>query len=275
MYLALYNPILLIMVVINGCNDGLVAAMFIFGIIAYQKQNFNSSALWISLSIAYKFIPLFVLPVLFVPNRKLNFKFIIPIVSLLLIIFGLSYFWWGMEVLGPILNNAERESKILSIFRYFRGEYSILSFFGTGDIDYLSPPLVITSVIVVFIYAYLKKIIWVKAAIATVIAVYIFFLVGHFQFYLILCGLVFFYLAFYAEKISILNQKRLYLFIIWIYSLMLLYGVTEGFYRHFYVIREFISVPHVMVMLYCMFLVFLKTNTKEIEQSIFPNQRPF
>ena len=75
MYLLYYNPLIWIFFVINGCNDGLVACLFLFGIVFYDKNKFVTSALLLSLAILYKYIPLFIIPFLCINNKQINWKF--------------------------------------------------------------------------------------------------------------------------------------------------------------------------------------------------------
>ena len=92
--LLLYNPIIWIMFVINGCNDGLVGFLFLFGIVYYDKGRYIFSALLLSIAILYKYIPLFILPVLFINNRKINWKFSLSSMTFLVFGFGLLAFYF-------------------------------------------------------------------------------------------------------------------------------------------------------------------------------------
>ena len=60
-YLIFLNPILWYFIIVNGCNDGFVASVFILGLIKYDNKKYTLAALLISLGILYKYIPIFIL----------------------------------------------------------------------------------------------------------------------------------------------------------------------------------------------------------------------
>ncbi|NJM16162.1 MAG: hypothetical protein HC896_13000 [Bacteroidales bacterium] len=217
------------------------------------------AALLISLSILYKYIPIFILPVLGITNRKINWKFSLSAFAFLTAGFGASYYFWGVKMLNPFLVNAGRESKILSIFRYFRGEYSFLKFFGVENIDFLSTYFVVGAVLTVFVLHVIYQWHYLHSLIITLLAVFLFYKVGHFQFYISVYFILFFYLAKSRQTIGeeVITRKKVFQFLYWLAGITILYGATEGFYRKFSVIREFISVPHT-IMLAILLVAFVK-----------------
>ena len=264
-FLLLYNPIIWIMFVINGCNDGLVGCLFIFGVILYDKRRFISSALLLAIAIVYKFIPLFILPVLCLNNRKINWQFTFSIIFFLFLGFGGSYYLWGEKMLNPIIYNSGREAKILSIFRYLDGHYSFLNLFEIGSINFLSIYFVVGSVLGIFLAQLLFQWHWIKSLIATLLCVHIFYLVGHFQFHISIYFLmIYFWYKFGNEENT--NQFHLIHFCLcWIAGTTLLYGVTEGFYRHFAIIREFIGLPHFIILSMTLISI-ISFNSKVVKQ---------
>ena len=248
-YLLLYNPIVWLMFVINGCNDGLVGSLFLFGVVLYDKEKYVLSALLLSLAILYKYIPLFIIPILCINSRKINFKFTLSTIAFLGIGFGTSFYLWGAKFLDPILFNASRESKILSIFRYLRGDYSFLKLFGIDNVDHLSIYFVIGSVILIFIVQLVYRWHWIVSLIVTMLSIHLFYLVGHFQFYISIYFLLFFYLYKFGRSIGAYELKRIFLSLYWIAATTVLYGITEGLYGRFVFIREFIGLPHFIILL--------------------------
>lgn len=248
-YLLLYNPIVWLMFVINGCNDGLIGFLFLFGVVLYDKEKYVLSALLLSLAILYKYIPLFVIPILCINSRRINFRFTLSTVAFLGMGFGISFYLWGTKFLNPILFNSSRESKILSIFRYLRGDYSFLKLFGIDNVDHLSIYLVIGSVILIFIVQLVYRWHWIVGLVVTMLSIHLFYLVGHFQFYISIYFLLFFYLYKFSYSIGTHELKRILLSLYWIAATTLLYGITEGFYKRFAIIREFIGLPHFIILL--------------------------
>ena len=260
-YLLLYNPIVWLMFVINGCNDGLVGFLFLFGVVLYDKEKYVLSALLLSLAILYKYIPLFIIPILCINSRKINFKFTLSTIAFLGIGFGTSFYLWGTKFLDPILFNASRESKILSIFRYLRGDYSFLKLFGIDNVDHLSIYFVIGSVVLIFIVQLVYRWHWIVSLIVTMLSIHLFYLVGHFQFYISIYFLLFFYLYKFGRSIGAYELKRIFLSLYWIAATTVLYGITEGLYGRFVFIREFIGLPHFIILLLTLIsIVSMKRN---------------
>ncbi len=250
--LIIVNPIIWIFFVVNGCNDGLVASMLIFGIYFYDKKCYLMAAFLISLSILYKYIPLFILPVLFVNNKEIKWKFAFFTFLFLVIGSALTYYIWGDSILNMIEYTASRESKILSIFRYLRGEYSFLKWFGVSNVDFLSSFLVLISVAIVFLVQLFFNWNYLKAVLVTLLGVYLFYKIGHFQFYIIIYFLLIYYLSTEENSVNFdFIKGRILVFLIWIAFVTVLYVVTEGFYNKFSFIRDIIGLPNTV------FLIFL------------------
>ena len=249
-FLLLYNPLIWIFFVINGCNDGLVAFFFIFGIFFYDENKFVLSALLISLAILYKYIPIFALPVLCIPNRKINWSFSLSSFVFLGSGFGLTYYLWGDRFLDPVFYNSGRESKILSIFRYFRGDFSFLKVFGIESVDFISTYLVIISVLAVFAFHLIKNWNYFYSLTLSMLLVFLFYKVGHFQYYFLIYLLLIYDFS-KSESSLRVNEivvRRIFLFLYWLAATTFLYGITEGFYRRFHIIREFIGLPHFFIL---------------------------
>lgn len=248
-FLLLYSPLMLIMITINGCNDGLVSMLLLFGLFYYDKKHFVISSILICSAIFYKFYPLFLLPVLFINGRKVNWKFSLSTLFILAAGAGTSYLLWGEKFLHPLLYNSHRESKILSIFRYLRGEFSFLKPFGIENLDHYSNYLVIAGVVITFFLHLFYNWHWMKSLVITFIAVNLFYLVGHFQFYLSLYFMIFYFIIRLDKDQIDFGFKKMSLFLYWISGATLLFGITEGFYHHFHIIREFIGVPNFIILL--------------------------
>lgn len=267
-FLLFYNPLIWIFFVVYGCNDGLVGALFLFGIIAYEKDRFILSSLLLSLAILYKYIPIFAIPFLCISNRKINWKFSLSLGGFLIAGFGFSYLVWGEKFLNPILFNASRESKILSVFRFLRGDYSPLKFFSIDSVDYLSTYLVVFSVITVFVFHILYNLKTYQSLVLSLMLVFLFYKVGHFQFYFsFILILIYYFNRNYTDmkRLHPLLLHKIWLFLVWIAFATFLYGITEGFYKRFEVIREFIGLPTFIIHLIMAvsFIIFMIKATQK------------
>lgn len=249
-YLLLYNPIIWIFFVVNGCNDGLVGMLILLGLVKYDDKNFVLSALFLSLAVLYKYIPLFILPFLAVPNQKINWRFSISSFAFLATGFGLTWAVWGDRFLSALFFNSGRESKILSIFRYLRGEYSFLKPFGIENLDHWSTYLVIASVLIIFILHIAYNLNYYESLLLSMLSVLFFYKVGHFQFYIVLYFLLVYYMS--RQESGVLPArlvKYIFYFLFWLAFATVLYGVTEGFYRHFNFLRDIVGLPHSVFLL--------------------------
>ena len=244
--LAFFNPIIWIFIVVNGCNDGLIAVLFLGAILFYDKEKYLWAAFLIALATLYKYIPIFVLPFLFISKRKINWKFALSFSFLT--IFGLliSYWIWGVALFNPIRYNSLRASKILSIFRFLRGDYSPFQLIGIDNLDFLSSYLVVLAMLLLFIFYLRYNVQWYQGVLLSLLCLHLLYMVGHFQYYILIVLLFLFFINKDFQEIKALHPDLLWylwLFIGWICFCTILYAATEGFYRHFAFIREFIGLP--------------------------------
>ncbi len=245
-----YNPIIWIFVVIIGCNDGLVGSLFLFGVILYDRKKFIPSALLLSLAIFYKYFPLFIIPFLCIHSKKINWKFSFSMFTFLGVGIGSTCYIWGNRFFHSLLHTSGRYSKMLSIFRYLRGDFSVLKLFRIDDVDYLSRYILIASILLFFIIHILLNLEYYYSLVISLLLVFMIFPVGHFQFYISAGFILIYFILKYRELLAshLKLRNKLYFFLYWISSVTILYGVTEGFYNKFKIIREFIGLPHFIIL---------------------------
>ena len=248
--LAYFNPIIWIFLVVNGCNDGLIGLLFITSILYYGREKFLLAALLLSIATLYKYIPIYILPFLFISSNRINWKFALSFSLITVLGMLIAYLSWGETLFNPIRYNSHRLSKILSIFRFLRGEYSPFQMVGLENLDFLSTYLLIIAGLGLFALHLWYKMHWYHGVLLAMLSLHLFYMVGHFQYYIIILLLFLFYLNKDWNQIKTLYPdllRYIWLFIGWICFATILYAATEGFYRHFEFIREIIGLPSFII----------------------------
>lgn len=251
-FLLLLNPLYWIFSVVFGCNDAFVAGLTLFSILLYRNNKYLTSALFLSLAILMKFIPIIIIPFLAFYQNRIRWRFSIASISITLIGFYISYLKWGGMVFHPFRVSAEREAKLLSIFRYIDGDFSILPALSNHQTDLISTQIIAYGLILIFFMYLLTNSRNQLTAIALALTFLLtFYKVGHFQFYMSL-ELILFLLIADLGKEGFHYQaaiKVLFFFIIWFGLLTISFAATEGYYKNFEFLREIISLPQFTVSL--------------------------
>jgi uncharacterized membrane protein len=94
----------------RGFNDALVGSLFLAGIIAYDREHWIASSLFLGLAILYKFVPIFVVPFLCFRDRRIHWRFVGSLTVVLSLGFGVAYLEWGASLLRPFEVGAGRPS---------------------------------------------------------------------------------------------------------------------------------------------------------------------
>jgi len=245
----LFNPLYLVFGLYYGSNDIFVAGLTILSIIYLNEKNAKIAGILFAIAIAYKFYPGFILPFLIFRDKKLNKHFLFSFTISLFLIYLSGYFIWGSAVLEPFRIGIDRPSKSLSIFRFIRGEYHPLGFFGVQNADLYSIYLVLASFLLsIFLYLY-YRLDFLLMALFSYVNVLLLFKVGHHQFYfLFLLMSIFIYVK---NQDYLKRQKLLVLsniaFWIWFFIIVIVYPLT-GNYDDYPVIREIIGLPNFIVL---------------------------
>jgi hypothetical protein len=183
---------------------------------------------------------------------KLSTPFVVAFISTILIVFSIGYAVWGSSVFQPFIYGESRASKIFSIYRYFRGEFSFLAPLGIRSLDFLATPVLLSLLGVLFVFVARRK---EGGSVVSVLLGYTiilsFYKVGHHQFYLpylLLCALVI------ARNYAVPEFRRVLspmaLLLAWIFACVVAYDWGGAYRGDFKIIREWVGLPTFALQLY-------------------------
>lgn len=239
------NPFFLIMIVVYGSMD-IWPAVFCLGAIVFRIQRrFFLSGLILGMGVLFKFYPIVLLPFLMIDERRFRFSLLASCAGTIILGFSISVWVWGMSTFSPLLFATDRPSKALSIFRFLRGEYSPLHYFTDNpNLDAYSSSAVVLFLLIVFYFAWSRKIETSLAAILGLLTTLTFYKVGHHQFYIALFLMA--PLWYTQSDLPEAYKNKVFLpmslFLAWIVILTLVYFVT-GRYRILPFLRPTIGLP--------------------------------
>ncbi len=239
------NPFFWIMIVGYGSLD-ILPAVFCLGAIVFRIQrSFILTGIALGIGVLFKFYPIVLLPFLMLDNRRFRISLMLSCVGV--IAFGLliSVAVWGTSTFSPVLFAANRPSKMLSIFRFLRGEYSPLHLFTDNpNLDAYSFPAMVLFLSIVFHFAWSRRIEPPLAALLGFMTTLTFYKVGHHQFYTAIFLMA--PLWYTQSELPPSHKFKVFLpmslFLAWIVILTLLYFIT-GRYRPFPFLRPTIGLP--------------------------------
>ncbi len=200
-YLLLAPP-LWILYVHAGFNDALLGALLLFGAVAYDRERFVTSAVLIALAILFKFTPIFVVPFLCLPRRRVQWTFGLTLGACLAVGFGVAYLLWGEAIADPIRFGMQRPSSSASIFNF-------LDEHGIANLDFLGVYLIVASLVVVFLLDLAPR----HAVVLGLSFVLLWYKAAHLQFYFSL-SLLLVYLAI-VEPLPAALVRAIAGFLIW------------------------------------------------------------
>ena len=180
-----FNPLFWSFGVAYGSVDSLVAALCLSALAWRQAGRNLAAAFVLALAVLLKVYPIVFAPFLALDGRRINWPFLTTFVALMAFVLALSFLVWGESTFHSITHNSGRGSKILSIFRFLRGDASPLKVAGGGDLDHLSLPAMAVGGGLIFILAWKWRLPHVSGALAGILVTLTFYKVGHQQFFLV------------------------------------------------------------------------------------------
>lgn len=246
----LLNPLFLVFGVVYGSNDLFMTGLVLIAVVQHLKNHSKISGLLLASAAWFKFTAAFLGPFFAIQNAKINWKFILSFIGSSAIILLCGFLLWGDSFLIPFEFGSERPSKMLSLFRFIRGELQPLSFAGINNLDHLSMPLMLFSWVGISFFTLVKRMDWIKSSILALSSILLFYKVGHHQFFILLFCL---YLIYFIKNPKAWNQDALFrisfiLFWSWIFLMTILYAIDQ-YHGVFEPIREFIGAPTFMLLL--------------------------
>lgn len=252
-WLLLANPLLWVFVVAFGSNDGLVAPLVLWGVLAVEAGRPLLGAVLLAPATLLKFTPAFLVPFLASPRRRLRWGF--GLLFLALVTGGMAVGWalWGPAALGPIGFAAGRPSNLLSVFAFLGGPWSPLRLAGIQNADTWSMPLLAAGLAMVALLHLWRGFDSVTGALLGFAVVLATYKVGNHQFHLAMYLLLAWFLATRWSTIIRLHPglvRAAFWYLGWIAGCTALYAVTEGYWGRFGFIRWFIGLPTCAVEVY-------------------------
>ena len=179
-----FNPLFWSFGVVYGSADSLVAALCLSALALRQSGRHSASAVILALAVLLKVYPVVFAPFLALNGRRVNWRFLTTFAALVAAGLGLSLLAWGESTFHSITHNSDRGSKILSIFRFLRGDASPLKAW-VDNLDHLSRPAMAVGGVLVFALAWRWRLSPVSGALAGILVTLMLYKVGHQQFYLV------------------------------------------------------------------------------------------
>ena len=246
----LLNPLFLIFGLYYGSNDLFVSGLAISAVLYLIERKSTTAGILLAFAIGYKFYPVFILPFMLFTDFKLRKRFAYSFMISLMIIYSVGYLYWGDNIFDAFRIGVERPSKSLSIFRFIRGDFSPLSFFGVKNIDDLSIWFLFGSFLSsLFLFIY-YRLDYLLMALFSYVNVLLFSKIGHHQFYFLFLFLSL--LVYIKHKIDLKRNKPLIIsftiFVVWFFAIVVAYPLTEH-YNSFPLIREWIGLPNFVLLL--------------------------
>jgi len=271
-----FNPLFWVFGLKFGINDFMMAFFVVFGLIFYRNKFDILAGLFFTVAILTKFMPVVMLPFLIVyRTQKIRFRFLFTLSYLVssLFILGLSYLSWGDKMLNPLIHVAERKSKVLSIFRFFRGDASPLRLImNNPNIDWLSIYLCLASLVIFYAISIKYRFNNILSSITAFLLLLTFYKVGHLQFYITPVLLLLLWVSLDYGKIVRIRfvLTSVYLFIIWISFVSFLYIISSKLREARW--REILGLPNFLIsaFLIIMLIIYQYYNRISIDKSTGP-----
>ena len=244
----LLNPLFWVFVVDYGTHDILMAFFVLSSVVLFTKKKDALSGLLMAIAVSVKFIPLVMVPFLIFSRTRIRWRYAFSFVITLLLIFGVCYFLWGDDIFRPFLRVHGRPSKMLSVFRFIRGEISPLRLFTANpNFDWLSVYLCLFSVFVFFLIHIQRGFERISSSIISMVILVTLYKVGHHQFYITVTMLIVLWIGLDYKKIKDTGVELIsvFAFIIWIAFVSLLYDQTNRYLGTG--LREIIGLPTFLV----------------------------
>ena len=249
------NPFFLSFFIFMGNNEIVVTALVVFGLYYFSQKNEAYAGVLFSLSVIFKFVPGFIIPFLFFRKEGLKWQFAWFFALIFIYAYAVSFALWQFELLEPFRFSALRSPKYLSIFRYFESDYSFIKLLGIEtDLSWLSFPLMLGSLFLLFFFHLKYQLEPIVASIAVFIICYLFYKANHLQYHTnILILTAFWYVRDYQKiKAYKININPLWIYAIWMSVNQLLYVYFRFIHVKFDWLRDNVGLPTTIIAIYAL-----------------------
>lgn len=249
--LIILNPFFWVSCVLYGQNDILPASLSLFALYLFTIKHERTSALLLGFAVLFKIYPVVIVPFLMLSRKRLNFQFSTVFLGTVVVGYLGSFLLWGKEFIYVFQFSADRTSKLSSIFRFLRSRFSPLEVFvDQPNLDWLSVYLLIASLGLLLILYIRYQFSYVCGATLAILITFTLYKVGHFQFYSMPFFLLTFLYISYQKELGDIDNKPIVLYFLWFSLIPPMYVALEGFTGEYYIIRNFLGVPSLIVQCY-------------------------
>jgi hypothetical protein len=182
----LWNPFLWVEIALFGHFDILVGVSCVAAVRARERGRDALSGLYLAAGVLLKYIPIVLLPFLALDEGRVRRRLVWVAVTAIAVGMALSCNNWGFSTLRPLSLAADRESCLLSIFRFLRGPRSPLYWFGLTDLDSWSTPIMALALYVAWSWCRRRKPDVASSAVLAVLTTLVFYKVGFPQYQMVL-----------------------------------------------------------------------------------------
>ncbi len=249
-----WNPLIILFGITYGNNDILMSAFLLFSLLAMVIKKNILSGIFIGLAISVKFVPVLFIPVLMLAcnSRRKAIMFFLSAVLAAGVCCLLAFLFMGYSPFDAILFGASRSSKMLSIFRVF----------ADLNLDFLSTPLVILSVLAGTIMGHIRKWNWNYTFCLVYLLTITFYKVGHHQYYIPLFSWMIYILFRDSNLISSMVKITFGVLFLWINFLAFIYPFTDNYRNEYIWIRDWVGFPTFLFQLFLIasLIIFMEKN---------------
>ena len=232
-----FNPLFWSFGVVYGSVDSLVAALCLTALALHQYDRRYVAAVVLAVAVMLKVYPVVFAPFMALEGRRINWRFLATVGLLIAAGFALSFLVWGESAFHSISHNSGRVSKMLSIFRFLRGD----AVPWVDDVDYLSLPSMAIGGGLILALAWKWRLPAVSGALAGILVTLLLYKVGHQQFFLVVPLIASLWYAHRLPHSDRLLSGALVVCLTWTAFMGALYLVTH-FYARKEVAGEFVGV---------------------------------
>lgn len=175
-----FSPFFLLTVFFYADVDAHLGFFLILSFILLDLGRGFAAGIFLALATCLKFFPFAYLPIMaFDAKRRFRWLFVSSALLGIAALFGTSFALWGDSVLVPLFYAGQRPAKLLSIFAFLDGPHSFLSLHSARASSYL----MISSAFFVYAFYWFKRREGLFCAVLLTLLIFLFYKVGHPQFY--------------------------------------------------------------------------------------------
>lgn len=222
-----FNPLFWSFGVVYGSVDSLVVALCLAALALHQNDRRSVAAVVLAVAVMLKVYPVVFAPFMALDGRRIEWRFLTIFAALVVASLALSFLVWGDSTFHSIAYNSGRGSKMLSIFRFLRGD----AVPWVDDVDYLSLPAMAIGGGLIFALAWKWRLPVVSGSLAGILVTLLLYKVGHQQFFLVVPLVAGLWYALRLPHSDMLLSGALVVCLTWTAFMGALYLVTHYYAR--------------------------------------------